>query len=82
MTSVATAPGDARASVRLAIEELQRETVSFLREQDEGAALRDLYGHLRDRGHADSVISRAVANMLSMGRLRLTGDRRVLLLPK
>jgi hypothetical protein len=80
MTSLATAPDQARQRVAVAVSELREAAVAYLRSHDGSADLGELFSALRSTGHADDLISRAVAEMLSTNELHLTTvDRRVVL---
>jgi DNA-binding transcriptional regulator PaaX len=79
MTTVAMAPAEARKRVESTIEELRASVVHYLGEHGDVVSLRELLQFLRSRGHADELVSRALAGMLSAGDLLLTADRRVIL---
>jgi hypothetical protein len=79
MTGVTMAPEQARKSVELAIDELQREASEFLTNRGGAAPLGDLLHQLHRRGYSGELVSRSLAAMLSADRVRLTSDRRVVL---
>lgn len=79
MTTVVMTSEEARARVDSTIADLRTSVVEYLSGRDGSARLGDVLDALRRSGHADELVSRALAGMLSSGDLVLTPDRHVAL---
>lgn len=79
MTTIAVAPQGARERADSVIDGLRGKALEFVQERGNEVQLSELLGYLRAEDARTELVSRAVAGLLSSGRLLLTSDRRVVL---